>query len=70
MPYIRREQYNTQDDVPAGVTNSLATKVENTVLGIMVKPLDNISFKADYTLQENDAKTGVDMFNLGMGWHF
>tara|TARA_R110000868_G_scaffold64597_1_gene194025 strand:- start:9707 stop:10888 length:1182 start_codon:yes stop_codon:yes gene_type:complete len=70
MPYVRREHYDTQDDVPAGVTNSKATKVENTVLGIMVKPLDNISFKADYTLQENDAKTGVDSFNLGMGWHF
>lgn len=70
MPYVRREHYDTQEDVPAGVTKDKSTHVGNTVLGIMVKPLNNISFKADYTLQETDAKTGVDSFNLGIGWNF
>lgn len=70
MPYVRREHYDTQEDVPAGVTKDKSTHVTNTVLGVMVKPLEQISFKADYTIQETDAKTGVDSFNLGMGWHF
>jgi hypothetical protein len=37
---------------------------------VTLKPLVNITLKADYTKTTNEAKSGTDSWNLGVGWNF
>ncbi|MBK26774.1 MAG: porin [Halobacteriovorax sp.] len=69
-PFIRYENYNTQDKVGAGFTKDLSKERTNITYGLNLKPVDNIVFKLDYISAKNKAKTGVDSWNLGMGWNF
>ncbi|MDD0851896.1 hypothetical protein HBN50_02260 [Halobacteriovorax sp. GB3] len=70
MPFVRYETYNTQEEVPAGVTKNKSQEVTNITYGVQFKPIDRITFKVDYVKNTNEAETGRDSFNLGMGWHF
>ncbi|AYF45292.1 MULTISPECIES: hypothetical protein [Halobacteriovorax] len=72
MPYVRYESYNTQDDVDAtvGVADK-ANDRTNLTAGVMYKPLDKVSFKADYTKYENASNVGEsEAFNFGIGWEY
>lgn len=70
-PYVRYENYNTQDDVDSSVgTASKANEVTNLTYGVMYKPVEKVSFKLDYTKNETEAKTGVDTVNFGIGWEY
>lgn len=68
IPFLRYERYNTQDRVPAGFSADLATDVTVTTLGVSWKPILNVAVKADYSRIENEARTGVDQFNLALGF--
>lgn len=70
-PYVRYETFNTQDEVDASVgTATKSNDVTNLTYGLMYKPVDKVSFKLDYTKNENEAKTGVDTVNFGIGWEY
>lgn len=69
-PFVRYEALNTQDEVQAGNTADKSKDEVNLTFGVQVKPIDRISFKVDYVKNTNEAKTGQDSWNLGMGWHF
>jgi hypothetical protein len=69
-PFVRYENYNTQSKVGAAYTKDLSKDRTNITYGVSVKPLENIVFKADYVKATNKLKTGVDSWNLGMGWNF
>ena len=69
-PFVRIEEYNTQDDTPAGFLTSGKYDVEVTTIGLNYKPMDTIVFKADYQNYDNGAGSGVDQFNLAMGYEF
>lgn len=69
-PYIRYEEYNTQDKVPAGFSASGKYDVEILTTGINFKPLDEVVFKAEYQSIDNAAGSGEDQANLAMGYVF
>ncbi|MFQ5704461.1 MAG: porin [Gemmatimonadales bacterium] len=70
IPYIRYEQLNTQDDVPSGFAADPANDLELITLGTAWKPIGNVVFKADYQIRNNEASTGLNQFNLAVGYLF
>ena len=69
-PYIRYEQIDTQDRVAEGLTADPAQAQDILTLGIAFQPLDEIIFKTDYEFVDDDAGTGRNRFNLGLGYVF
>ncbi len=70
MPFYRFEALNTQEEVPAGFTANLARDRTFHTLGLEFKPIRNIVLKADYQWLRNEAESGVNQFNLGLGYSF
>jgi hypothetical protein len=69
-PYARWETFDTQAEVPAGFTRDPARDVESLTLGLALQPLDQIIFKLDYQDYDNEADTGVDQWNVAVGYLF
>jgi hypothetical protein len=69
-PYVRWEQINTQKKVPDGWTANPANEEQLLTLGLAYQPIEQIIFKAEYQNIDNEAGTGVDQFNLSMGYIF
>ena len=69
-PYLRYEQVDTQDRMPAGFERSLSTDNTFVTLGVELKPIPNVVVKVDHAWVRNDADTGVNQFNLSMGYAF
>ncbi len=70
IPYMRYETTNTQARVPGGFTAAAANDRTATTLGVMWKPITNIAAKADYEWHGNKADTGVNQFNVSLGYLF
>jgi hypothetical protein len=70
IPYARWERYDTQEEVPAGFRANPANDVESLTLGVAYKPFDQVVFKADHQNYDNRAGTGVDQFNVLLGFIF
>lgn len=70
IPFLRHEVINTQAKVEEGVTKDLSQNQEHQTFGFLIKPVENISLKLDYTVTKNDAKTGQNSWNFGLGWNF
>ncbi len=70
IPYVRFEDYNTQDEVPTGFSASASKDVEILTLGVAYKPIDELIFKFDFQDQDNGSGTGLDQFNLAVGYIF
>ncbi len=69
-PFFRYERYDTQQSVPRGFANNAAnSRVEYTV-GVTYRPIPQIALKADQQWKRNQARTGVNQWNLGVGWSF
>lgn len=69
-PFVRYERYGTQDAVPSGFARDPALRVGVATVGIEYKPIPNIVVKADYQDYKNDAGTGLDRFNVALGYIF
>ena len=69
-PYIRYERVDTQATMPAGFTRDLSTDNTFTTLGVELKPISNVVLKGDYAWVSNDAETGVNQFNISLGYAF
>jgi len=69
-PYLRWEQINTQQDVPDGWSANPANDEQLLTLGLAFQPIEQLIFKAEYQNIDNEAGTGVDQFNLSMGYIF
>jgi hypothetical protein len=69
-PFVRYESLNTQARVPAGFLADPANDRRILTLGVSWKPIAQIVVKADYQNASNEAGTGLDQFNLGLGWIF
>jgi hypothetical protein len=70
LPFVRYEQYDTQASVPAGYERNPENDRRELTLGLAFKPIDRITLKADWQQRHNAAKTGVDQFNLALGYIF
>ncbi|HSJ14419.1 MAG TPA: hypothetical protein VK939_08385 [Longimicrobiales bacterium] len=69
-PYVRYERVNTQVSVPDGFAINPATERTITVVGAQWQPITNIVLKGDYQLHSNEANTGVNQFNVSLGYIF
>lgn len=70
VPFARWESYDTQAAVPAGFARNPANEIETLTVGINWKPIEQLIFKADWQDIDNGAGTGVDQFNLALGYIF
>ena len=69
-PYLRYEQGDTQARMPEEFERSLSTDNTFVTLGVELKPIPNVVVKVDHAWVSNDAETGVDQFNVNMGYAF
>ena len=69
-PYLRYEQVDTQARMPAGFERSLSTDNTFVTLGVELKPISNVVVKVDHAWVSNDAGSGVNQFNVNMGYAF
>jgi hypothetical protein len=70
IPYLRYEQFDTQKEVPAGYSRNLAMDQTVTTIGIAWKPIPQVVVKADWNDISNKADSGVDQFNIALGFLF
>ena len=70
IPFVRYERWNTQDQVPEGFAADPANDRTLTTVGLNWKVIPNVVVKADWNKSENQARTGVDQFNVGLGFLF
>ncbi len=70
LPYLRLEQVNTQAEVPEGTTANPATDRTVVSVGGAWKPVPGAILKADYQIHSNGADTGVNQFNVAVGYLF
>ena len=69
-PFVRWERIDTQAAVPAGFGRNPANDQEILTYGLELQPLEQVVFKLDFQDFDNDAGTGQDQFNLGIGYVF
>ncbi|MFN7988522.1 MAG: ABC transporter C-terminal domain-containing protein [Thermoanaerobaculia bacterium] len=70
VPFLRYERWDTQDEVPAGYARNPEYDVKQLTLGIGFKPIENVVLKVDWQQQKNEARTGVDRWNISLGYLF
>lgn len=68
--FVRHERYDTQASVPAGYERNLENDVRQWTLGLAFKPIDRLVLKADWQQRRNAARTGVDQWNIALGYIF
>ena len=69
-PFVRYEAYDTQASVPSGFASNPANDMQVMTYGMAWQPKDQLIFKLDFMDVDNDAGTGVDQFNISMGYVF
>lgn len=69
-PYYRFEKLNSQASVPQGYMEDPAKNRTYHTAGIEFRPISNIAIKGDYQWIRNEAQTGLNQFNLNMGYSF
>lgn len=69
--FVRHERYDTQADVPLGVTRDRSLARRLSTFGLAYKPTWNTAFKGDYQLVRNAAGMGEhEVLSLGFGYQF
>jgi hypothetical protein len=69
-PYVRYEQYDTQAAVPIGFERNPANDNTELTLGLAFQPIDQLILKADWQERRNEADTGVNQWNVSVGYIF
>lgn len=69
-PFFRYERYDTQWKVPEGFAKDPANSRVEYTLGLTYKPVAQIALKLDQQWKLNQAHTGVNQWNLGVGYIF
>lgn len=70
VPFARWERFDTQDEVPRGFDADPGNDVRIWTFGLQYRPIPQVVVKADYQDVRNEARTGVNQFNLALGWLF
>lgn len=70
IPFVRYERYDTQSRVPSGYSRNPENDVELLTVGAVFKPIEPIAVKFDWQQKKNSASTGVDQWNIGLGYLF
>ena len=69
-PYLRYEQADTQQSVPTGFSRNPASELTIFTLGLQYRPVSQTVIKVDYQNTDNEAGTGLDQWNFGIGYIF
>lgn len=69
-PYVRLEQLDTQATMPTGFERSLSSDITVTTVGVELKPISSVVLKIDHAWVNNEADTGVNQFNVSLGYAF
>jgi len=69
-PFARYERLDTQRSVPTGFLRNPANDQKIFTLGLQYKPVPQTVIKVDWQNVDNRARTGVDQFNIGLGYIF
>lgn len=70
-PFVRYERINLNGKFDEDVyTYNGSTDFYSYRVGLAFQPLDRLTFKADYAIKNNKDDSGVNEFNLGMGFNF
>ena len=69
-PYVKFERVDTQAKMPVGYSRSLSTLNNWRTIGFEFKSIPNVVVKVDYMKNTNDAKSGLDQFNVALGYGF
>jgi hypothetical protein len=70
IPFVRFEAYDTQREVPAGFERDPANNVHTLSFGFNYYPLEQLVVKANVLRVRNEARTGQNEFQLGLGYVF
>jgi len=70
MPFVRYESYDTQAEMAPGFSADPANDRSVRTYGVRWRPIPNVAIKADWQDLGNSADTGIDQFNLALGWLF
>ncbi len=69
-PFVRYEAWDTQKEVPSGYARNPENNVTQWTAGIAFKPIPQVVLKIDGQWRHNAAKTGVNQFNVALGYEF
>ncbi len=72
MAFVRFEQINTQEEVPAAYAADPENDRQVITFGVAYYPINEVALKADFERWENEAATDNDgnRFNLGIAYMF
>jgi hypothetical protein len=69
-PFVRYEGHDTQLRVPSGYERNPENNVHQLTLGVSFYPISRLVVKADWQQRLNTARSGVNQFNVGLGYIF
>ena len=69
-PFFRWERYDTQADTPSAYAKNPANSRKEYTLGVSYKPIPQVSVKADHQWMQNQARSGINQWNLGVAYIF
>ena len=70
IPFARYERYDTQSEVAAGFERDPANDVHTLTLGFNYYPIDQLVLKANVLRVRNEARTGQNELQIGLGYVF
>jgi len=70
IPFVRFESYGTQGKVPTGFEKNPANHQRHSTIGAVFRPIEQIALKADYQRIQRGDRTGVNQWNLAIGYVF
>lgn len=69
-PFFRYERYDTQADTPDSFAKNPANSRVEYTAGVTYRPIPRVVGKFDYQWIFDQARTGVNQMNLGLGYTF
>lgn len=69
-PFFRYERYDTASRVPDQFGGNPATSRVDYVTGLTYKPVSQVALKIDHMWRRNQARSGVNQWDLGLGFMF
>jgi hypothetical protein len=70
IPFVRYETFDTQEAVPDGFLSDPSNDIQVMTYGVSYKPIPRVVIKLDYQDYENAAGTGIDQWNMAVGFLF
>jgi hypothetical protein len=72
IPFVRWETFDTQAEVPSALEPTVTGVNDRDLLtaGLVYLPIPQVAIKADYQNGDDRAGTGLDQFNVGVGFAF